>query len=41
MTEENKEKQSEEIETDEPENATVAGMHRIDFLTMLEELEFR
>ena len=39
--EERKEKESEETESKEMENKTVAGMDRIDFLTMLEELEFR
>ena len=39
--EENTDKQIEDVETEESEMETVAGMHRIDFLTMLEELEFR
>ena len=39
--EERKEKESEETESKEMENKTVAGMDRIDFLTMLEELEYR
>ena len=33
--------QTNDIESEEPETETVAGMHRIDFLTMLEELEFK
>ena len=41
ITEMSEEKEREEAETDESENKTVAGMDRIDFLTMLEELEFR
>ena len=41
ITEMSKEKEREELETEERENKTVAGMDRIDFLTMLEELEFR
>ena len=39
--EESKETESEETESEERENKTVAGMDRIDFLTMLEELEYR
>ena len=39
--EENTDKQIEDVKTEESEMETVAGMHRIDFLTMLEELEFR
>ena len=39
--EENTDKQIEDVETEESEMETVAGMHRIDFLTMLEELEYK
>ena len=35
------EEESKEKESEEMENKTVAGMDRIDSLTMLEELEFR
>ena len=41
ITEMTEEKEREEMEPEERENKTVAGMDRIDFLTMLEELEFR
>ena len=41
MMEDNNDTQIEDIETDESELETVAGMHRIDFLTMLDELEFK
>ena len=41
MITEEESKEREETESEEMENKTVAGMDRIDFLTMLEELEFR
>ena len=37
----NNDTQIKDVETYDSEMETVAGMHRIDFLTMLEELEFR
>ena len=41
ITEMSEEKEREETESEEHENKTVAGLDRIDLLTMREELEFR